>query len=66
MVSLNESVVVIVVVVTDIYDGKYVKLELLGSLSVVFRGATVRHLVTTKSRMMSKFSRVTSVTIKLG
>ena len=39
--------------------------DFLCSLSVIFRGSTVRHLVITKSRPMREFGRVT-VTTKLG
>ena len=48
-----------------IYCGKPTSLGLLGSLSVVSRGSTVRHPAITKSRPMSEFGRVT-VTTKLG
>ena len=46
------------------YCGKLSNLRLLGSLSFVFRGSTVRHTVFTKWRSISKFGRV-KVTTKL-
>ena len=49
----------------DIYCGLPTNLGLLGSLSVVSRGSTIRHLVITKSRLMIKFGRV-AVTTKLS
>ena len=50
--------------ISDIYCGYPTNLGLLGSLSVVFRGSTVRHPVITKSRPTSDFGRVTVT--KLG
>ena len=51
--------------ISDIYCGQPTNLGLLGSLSVILRGSTVRHPVITKSSLMSEFGRVT-VTTKLG
>ena len=51
--------------ISHIYCGQPTSLGLLGSLSVVSRGSTVRHQVIKKSRPMSEFGRVT-VTTKLG
>ena len=51
--------------ISDIYWRKPTDLILLGSLTVVSRGSTVRHPAITKSRPMSEFGRVT-VTTKLG
>ena len=62
---MSMIVVVVVVVVTDIYCGQPTNLGLLGSLSVVSRGSTVKNPVITKSCPMSEFGRVT-VTTKLG
>ena len=59
------TMMVMMTMISDIYCGWSTNLGLLGSLSVVSRGSTVRHPVITKSHLMSKFGRVT-VTIKLG
>ena len=49
-------------IISDIYCGWAANLGLLGSLSVVFRGSTVRNPVITKSRTMSEFGQVTVTT----
>ena len=54
-----------IMMISDIYCGNPTNLGVLGSLSVVSRGTTVRHPVITKSHPMSDFGWVT-VTTKLG